>query len=207
MNAEQISDLRTKLALTGLYAQEITPILDALESAQSERDALQARLDALTVEAVALPEGCPRVEQSILHEPPSTYGNCLSAVIAGLLKIPVEAVPHFSDPRVVPDNWQKPLNEWLNQFGLAYVETRGLDFEDSGIDGMWHEITGKSPREHAVLHACAGMDGREQWDPHPSQDGLVRSSNRWFGLLVALRPWEVAAASRIRAMQQAREVV
>jgi hypothetical protein len=64
-----------------------------------------------------------------------------------------------------------------------------------GIKGLWHELAGRSPRDHKVHHACVGMDGELEWDPHPSQDGIHEDDIESFGFLIPLRPWEAARKS------------
>ena len=57
-------------------------------------------------------------KQTILHDPAKgLHGNCLSAVLASLLHLPIEDVPLF----ITPETWVKDLNAWLRPFGLAYL--------------------------------------------------------------------------------------
>lgn len=50
-------------------------------------------------------------KQTVLHDPANgKHGNCLSAVLASLLHLPIEDVPVFSEPH---PKWQQDLNEWL----------------------------------------------------------------------------------------------
>lgn len=193
----QIEHLRSFVATPRCMSYEtirsLDDILDNLEAASSEVAALRRQVEE---RRVVVPEQPERVEQSILHDPPSSYGNCFSAMLAGLLRIPLEHVPHFSDPRVTSeDNWRKEVNAWLCPMGLAMMDGIDLSAEDwkvYGTDGCWHILTGASPRNPTVSHAIAGKDGADAWDPHPSQDGLSGDA-RWSCLFVALRPWEVAS--------------
>lgn len=127
-------------------------------------------------------------KQTILHDPENgQHGNCFSAVLASLLHLPIEDVPLFVDP----DTWLDDTNEWLRQFGLAYLVIDGRikgALGASGIEVLWHEVSGETGRD--VLHSCVAKDGEVVFDPHPDDTGL--SKIQWYGLLVALEPWKVA---------------
>ena len=132
------------------------------------------------------------MKQTILHDPSNgQHGNCLSAVLASLLHLPIETVPVFSDT----DHWLKDLNAWLRPHGLAYLSfpdpAFNLTLSNFGIIGLHHEIGGMSTRWKDVGHSCVAEDGLVMFDPHPSNDGLnagVESS----GIFVALEPWKWA---------------
>ena len=127
------------------------------------------------------------VKQTVLHDPEKgKHGNCLSAVLASLLHLPIEDVPVFSAP--YPE-WQNQLNEWLRPFGLAYIQVG--DFakwcNDFGIRGCHHELGGSSPRNTDISHACVGVDGDLVFDPHPDNSGLANIEAS--GIFIALEPW------------------
>ena len=131
---------------------------------------------------------CPRVEQTQVYVKDVSRGNCFSAMIAGMLKIPIEHVPLFGSENGKP--WQHNVNKFLRPYGLAWLPLDGNDFPvecvQYGIKGVWHEIAGESAR--GVGHSCAARDGALAWDPHPSQSGLEKIW--WHGIFIALRPWE-----------------
>lgn len=132
-------------------------------------------------------------KQTILHDPANClHGNCLSAVLASLLHIPIETIPTFYDP----DNWLKDLNAWLRPYGLAYMSWSAENFPDTlaafGITGMHHELGGRTKRFSDVGHACVAVDGELVFDPHPSNDGL-NDGIESCGVFIALRPWELTA--------------
>lgn len=145
-------------------------------------------------------------KQTILHDPSSgQHGNCLSAVLASLLHLPIETVPVFSDP----DHWVKDLNVWLRPHGLAYLSfpdpTFNLTLSNFGIKGLMHEIGGMSTRWKDVGHSCVAEDGQVVFDPHPSNDGLnagIESS----GILVALEPWKWARIFEIDELRSQLEL-
>ena len=131
-------------------------------------------------------------KQTVLHDPENgKIGNCLSAVLASLLHLPIEEVPVFADAAT----WRKDLNTWLKQYGLAYVMLAKDGFlADYGIEGVWHEISGDSPRRHDVMHACVAKDGEVVFDPHPDDSGLVVATLQAF--FISLEPWKTAAGAR-----------
>lgn len=131
-------------------------------------------------------------KQTILHDPENgQHGNCLSAVLASLLHLPIDEVPVFKDTAT----WRRDLNAWLRPFGLAYLELQagGAWMADFGIEGLHHEVYGPTQRGGDVLHACVGVDGAMVFDPHPDGTGLVAHDG--LSVFIALRPWESAAAS------------
>jgi len=144
---------------------------------------------------------CPRIEQTQVYVKDVSRGNCFSAMIAGILKIPIERVPLFGSENGKP--WQHNANEFLRPYGLAWLPLDGNDFPAEcvqyGIKDVWHEIAGESAR--GVGHSCAAKDGALAWDPHPSQSGLEKVW--WHGVFIALRPWE--AAARIEAAKKPEE--
>lgn len=134
------------------------------------------------------------ITQTVLHDPASgLHGNCLSAVLASLLHLPIESIPVFSDP----DRWLKDLNAWLRQHGLAYLWFQDKEFsrilEEFGIEGLHHEISGKTTRFSDYSHACVAEDGRLVFDPHPSRDGL-NAGVEGCGVFIALEPWKWSKA-------------
>lgn len=125
-------------------------------------------------------------KQTVLHDPANgLHGNCLSAVLASLLHLPIDEVPLF----VTPDTWVKDLNAWLRPFGLAYcmVEYFECHIDAYGIEGMWHEVSGNTIRSKDVMHACVAKDGEFVFDPHPDETGLTKIN--CHGFFIALEPW------------------
>jgi hypothetical protein len=126
-------------------------------------------------------------KQTVLHEPLNNRrGNCLSAVLASLLHIPIEDVPLF----VTPETWVKDLNAWLRPFGLAYclIEDFECQIDAYGIEGLWHEVSGNTTRNKEVKHSCVAKDGAFVFDPHPDDSGLTKVTRH--GFFIALRPWQ-----------------
>lgn len=127
--------------------------------------------------------------QTLLHDPENgVIGNCLSAVLASLLHLPIEEVPVFTEEKT----WAKDMNAWLRQFGLAYIQFDSgfpQTLSDYGIEGLHHEVAGPSPRRADTLHACVGFDCKFVFDPHPSRTGL--KSLDTHGVFIALEPWRM----------------
>lgn len=128
------------------------------------------------------------VTQTVLHDPANgKYGNCLSAVLASLLHVPIDEIPVFSDPV----RWRHDLNTWLRPYGLAYLDLTSLSFREAfaycGITGCFHEVAGPTGRFTDVYHACVARDGETIFDPHPASDGLKETES--CGIFIALEPW------------------
>lgn len=178
--------------LMELRYREVKALLMAIQ----ERDTLRAEVQRLAeesrrpaaVQGVEVPEQCPRVEQTVMHIPGESRGNCFAAVFAGLLQVPIESIPDFDGP-----DWRKQVNAFLRPYGLAWLQV-GIDkewLEDSGVSGMWHEVSGTTTRfDGKVRHSCAALDAEVAWDPHPSQSGLADQNGA--SIFVALQPWKMA---------------
>lgn len=126
-------------------------------------------------------------QQNTAHDPENgKNGNCLSAVLASLLHLPVDEVPVFSEEK----QWVKDLNVWLRQYGLAFVLMPNTDFlETHGIKGVWHEMAGITSRFKGIEHSCVAKDGVLVFDPSIYNTGL--QDIRTCGFFIMLEPWKV----------------
>lgn len=132
-------------------------------------------------------------KQTMLHNPAEGhFGNCFTAVLASLLHLPIDQVPHFYDARDTSDTqWQARVNEWLRPYGLGYV---AIDASLTALmpainlQDVHHEIGGNTSRHAETLHSCVAFDGTVTFDPHPDDIGLTQP--RSLGMFVALRPWD-----------------
>lgn len=126
-------------------------------------------------------------KQTILHDPENgVHGNCMSAVLASILHLPIEEIPIFSS-----SDWQIQLNNWLRKFGLAYLMVDAAFKEalaSHQVQNLYHEIYGISKRSNDTLHACVGKDGELVFDPHPDNSGLTEVYG--YGILILLNPWQ-----------------
>lgn len=196
MNAERLAEIRLMPHDNWRIVRELLDHIAQLEAQRGGAIVVPELTEDGILEEWKSALDCPRVEQTVLHVPGESRGNCFSATVAGLLKLPIEAIPQFA--ATDDKSWQEQFNEWLRQFGLAWFPMAGDDLagecQQFGIEGLWSEMSGKSPR-FDVGHSCVAKDGRLAWDPHPSQFGLERPI-WWHGVFLALRPWE--AVSRIQ---------
>lgn len=128
------------------------------------------------------------VDQTILHEPDKgRYGNCMQAMVASILEIPIDEVQHFlHDGTQDGVEFNRRVNDFLRPFNLCYLQfPKCQDSLDAfGIRGLVHEVSGPSRR--GVEHACVAVDGTLVHDPHPSKAGLVSVDH--YGVFVVLDP-------------------
>ena len=116
-------------------------------------------------------------------------GNCFQAMLASVLELPLESVPDFMTG-AEQGAWRIPLNTWLRQFNLGYIEIAPTYLPK----GCIHEISGDSPR--GLMHAVVGQSMEMIHDPHPSGEGILNTEV--FGIFVALDPSKLTALSQSR---------
>lgn len=92
-------------------------------------------------------------------------GNCMSACVASLLHLPIDAVPWFNG---APD-WFEALLTWLRPQGYyAFV----MPYDENGyVPEGFYILGGDGPRGG---HAVVARGRQIVHDPHPSRTGLVR---------------------------------
>ena len=128
-------------------------------------------------------------KQQFTHEPErGQYGDCKRAVIASLLDLNIEEVPHFlRDANGEPEKYWVGLQSFLRSKGLSFLVTRarsGSAFYGDD-EPVYHEISGPSPRSAGRFHSVVGCDGAIVFDPHPDGTGLAGDPSDWeFGYLV-----------------------
>jgi len=88
-------------------------------------------------------------------------GNCISACVASILEMPIEAVPFFVD-----EHWWPRFLGWLAERGLTATEIAG------GLPSGFTIALGPSTRLACSGHACVAFNGVIVHDPHPSREGL-----------------------------------
>jgi hypothetical protein len=121
------------------------------------------------------------VTQEFLHDPDNgVYGDCQRAVIASLLDLKIDAVPHFiqisnNDPGLFWDELQK----FCRSHGYVHITTNAPAMAWGDAGDVFHEISGPSPRGNGVFHAVVGKDGQIVFDPHPSRAGLAGDPSEW----------------------------
>lgn len=110
------------------------------------------------------------------------YGDCQRAVIASLLELPIEEVPHFlQDAKGDPVTYWEAIQRFCRSHGFAYlVVDKPGHAQVYGDDGdVYHEISGPSPRHADTFHAVIGKNGQVHFDPHPSRAGLAGDPSTW----------------------------
>lgn len=122
-------------------------------------------------------------DQEFLHKPEEgQYGDCQRAVIASLLDLPISEVPHFLQlAKGDPVEYWTGIQRFLATKGFAWLTVpakSGAAFYGSE-NGVYHEISGPSPRGNGTQHAVVGLDGEIVFDPHPSRAGLTGDPSEW----------------------------
>ena len=129
-------------------------------------------------------------DQEFLHDPDNgMYGDCQRAVIASLLNLPRDEVPHFNGiAKGDPARFWQELQGFLSLRNFAYLTLPASVLPTSGNSGaafygttipVYHEIAGPSPRDPNVYHAVVGLNGKIVHDPHPSRAGLAGDPAEW----------------------------
>lgn len=120
----------------------------------------------------------------------SPYGNCVEAVIATVVGIPIEEVPDLRsalDLRGVNGSMvdrvmqyrEGALRRWLAEHhGLWWVSGPAVHGGPLLPPAEWQSeplvwiASGPSPR--GLQHVVLFVDDRMAWDPHPDRSGLIR---------------------------------
>lgn len=109
-------------------------------------------------------------------------GNCLQAVIASLLDLPLEQVPHFVQDHVDNDGDTNPAWDWWIRMTGWFCDRgwglhHGLPLTD--FPGEHLAVSGPSPRGGGIHHIVIYRDGAMVHDPHPDRTGLVEETHAW----------------------------
>lgn len=139
-------------------------------------------------------------DMTTIHDPASgTFGDCSRAVIASLLEMDCDEVPHFLwDGCKDGNEFCRRINDWLRPMNLAFVTMPGFAhiLGDIGVHGLHHEASGPSPRLPDYHHAVCGRDGEVTHDPHPSRAGVGVEA---WGVFMVLDPSKaIGPAARSR---------
>jgi hypothetical protein len=124
------------------------------------------------------------VKQQFVHKPEiNQFGDCQRAVIASLLELPIEDVPHFLQvAQGDPTAYWDAIQSFLRTHGYAYLtvppRSGAIFFASDGVP-VYHEISGPSPRGNGVSHAVVGLSGQIVFDPHPDGTGLAGDPADW----------------------------
>lgn len=106
-------------------------------------------------------------------------GNCLTAVVASLLELPIEAVPNFVQIDVSggPDYWTH-LNGYLYWMGweIQYIRPKNPPSGFYTVSGVSTQAT----ESHVIYHICIYKDGKIVHDPNPHGNGLLTEESGWM---------------------------
>jgi hypothetical protein len=134
------------------------------------------------------------VDQDLFYDAEGrNRGNCLQAVVASLLGLPLVDVPHFV--QVEEDGgqlWDAHLRDWLAARGLRqqlwlhgdHGVWPGLPFEE------YAAVYGPSPRGAGIFHIVVSKGGVMVHDPHPDRTGITESHGGWWLEPIAAQPDE-----------------
>lgn len=115
------------------------------------------------------------VTQTVLHDPGSDIpGNCWQAVIASMLHLDIDDVPHF----LLVEDQGGP--HWFTNT-LDFLAERGLTLSALALDDIppGEPYIACGPAERGVSHVVIYQDGACIHDPHPSRAGLLSVRNAY----------------------------
>lgn len=128
----------------------------------------------------------PVMQRQFVNLATGQQGDCLRAVVASLLELDLDNVPHFVQEDVDGGpNWWQHLTMWLDQRGYK------IYFLDPEIPhlaprpGEHYYAVGPSPRGviadgvYTTWHAVVYRDEQLAHDPHPDGTGIVKVANRY----------------------------
>lgn len=149
------------------------------------------------------------VDQTRFYEPDAPpdkqRGNCLTAVVASLMDLPIDAVPNFVQDHVDHDadnddewNWWTRLQRFIRDHGHEMHYLRPISAPDCPAEsvfrdpepGEFYAVTGVSPRDPRIRHIVIYRDGVMVHDPHPDRTGLTEVQDQYHW---ALRPCEATS--------------
>lgn len=120
-------------------------------------------------------------KQSILHNPPHSYGDCHRAALASVLNLPLDSVPHFTQDLGPKDGaiFERMQKDFLLSLGLVPI---CVPFSgEAGLEGVLQTLEAQCPRIYYLLggetergfgHTVVGCGGTIVHDPHPSNCGV-----------------------------------
>lgn len=101
---------------------------------------------------------------------PKGRGNCQSAAMASILDLPLSEVIDTASDECRDGGFWRTINMWLAERGL---KLESVDPDDPRLQGRYSIGCGPSPRG-PFHHAVVCKNGRMVFDPHPSDDGLIK---------------------------------
>lgn len=121
------------------------------------------------------------LDQTMFYDPAlpieEQRGNCLQAVVASLLDLPLSAVPHFVQEHV---NTNGAKHWWNSMVDFVRAQGWGLHHAELATHPGEHlMVSGPSPRGAGLHHAVIYRDWVMVHDPHPDRTGLVSAEACW----------------------------
>lgn len=107
-----------------------------------------------------------KLEQTRLHHPPESIGNCFPTVIACFLDLNSPEDVIQIQEKYKEEDWNIQLYSWLQERGWNWESIEGHRFDDT-----YYTVTGQTVRGNS--HICIYKNGELYHDPHPSQEGLL----------------------------------
>lgn len=127
------------------------------------------------------------VDQEYLYvEEPRQYGDCVRAVIASLLDLPIADVPHFLK-EANGDHYEFycAIDDFLASRCLKIMwQVSLIHYWRPGDPDLYHYMSGPSPRDKNIHHAVVGMNGNIVFDPHPDHTGLAGTPSQWRNAVI-----------------------
>lgn len=132
------------------------------------------------------------------HSAAGVPGNCLQTVVASMLNLELDQVPHFA----VYVDWFAAMRRWARQrdgdftyFELPILERYAAAWETVQTWGREHQshvlLSGPSPRGPFWHVVVGNVDLEVVHDPHPSRAGLTEVRD----VIVYCQPYHPAPAT------------
>ena len=129
-----------------------------------------------------------RTAQTIQHDPDNgNIGNCFAACLASILEVDIQEVPEMP---AWNDGWFKSYEKYLTEKGYHWL---WMELDNCYVPG-YSVVSGPGPR--GVLHSCVAFNGDIVWDPHPSQEGVVKVVDTFMLLPLVDGPGEAWLLTR-----------
>jgi hypothetical protein len=110
-----------------------------------------------------------KLEQTKLHNPPLSRGNCYATVIACFMDLSCpEDVLQIQDIYDKVEDWNAVLLEWVHEKGWELGSLQAHQY-----DNIHYLVSGVSPRNPEVMHICIYKNGELWHDPHPDKTGIL----------------------------------
>ncbi len=118
------------------------------------------------------------VQQRYRHNPPESYGDCHRAVIASLLELELDAVPHFGDGLPPGPEFKRRVVDFLKTKDLIEVAVGFICDIDhiysvmkTANPGAFYILGGQS--NNGVNHSVVCFEDKIVHDPSIDQSGIV----------------------------------